>query len=338
MKRFEGPPKAKPKSQRSGAEAIRTPRKVRNTPPGATAKPALLSGGNPQIAKAEGNAAVQAYITAMPGWKRDVGRSLDALIVSAVPHVRKAVKWNSPFYGIKGEGWFLSFHCFAKYVKVAFFRGTALNPIPPGASKQEYVRYFDVHEGDPFDEALFSAWVRQASELPGERLSAQDGKRDTVQRLRSGKPATMTMKKATPFAKTSEAQDGGPSPSERIDARIAALGDWRGVTLARVRTLIREADPEAIETWKWRGVPVWEHAGILCTGETYKAVVKLTFAKGASLEDPSGLFNASLEGNTRRAIDLHEGDPIDARALKTLIRAAVALNMAAAAKRRRTRA
>ena len=122
---------------------------------------------------------------------------------------------------------------------------------------------------------------------------------------------------------------GGDSSSRLIDARIAALGDWRGETLARVRSLIKEADPEVVEEWKWRGVPVWEHAGIICTGETYKNVVKMTFAKGASLEDPSGLFNSSLEGNTRRAIDFHEGDRINKRALKALIRAAVALNTSA---------
>ena len=116
------------------------------------------------------------------------------------------------------------------------------------------------------------------------------------------------------------------SPSELVDARIAELGDWRGETLARVRGLIREADPDVVEEWKWRGVPVWEHAGIICTGETYKAAVKLTFARGAALDDPAALFNASLEGNTRRAIDLHEGDVIDEAAFKALIRAAVALN------------
>jgi hypothetical protein len=116
------------------------------------------------------------------------------------------------------------------------------------------------------------------------------------------------------------------NPSELIDGRIKDLGDWRGETLARVRALIKEADPEVVETWKWRGVPVWEHAGILCTGETYKAVVKLTFAKGAALDDPKGLFNSSLEGNTRRAIDIHEGDAIDEAAFKALIHAAVALN------------
>jgi hypothetical protein len=119
---------------------------------------------------------------------------------------------------------------------------------------------------------------------------------------------------------------GGDSPSRLIDARIKELGDWRGGTLARVRSLIKEACPDVVEAWKWRGVPVWEHAGIICTGETYKAVVKLTFANGASLADPSGLFNSSLEGNMRRAIDIHEDDKINERALKNLVRAAVAYN------------
>jgi hypothetical protein len=136
----------------------------------AAAKPALLSGGNPQIAKGYGDAPVQAYIAAMPGWKSDVGRRLDALIVRTVPGVHKAVKWNSPFYGIEGQGWFLSFHCFTKYVKVAFFRGAALRPAPPGESKHKDVRYLDIHEDDEFDEAQFAAWVKQASLLPGERM------------------------------------------------------------------------------------------------------------------------------------------------------------------------
>ena len=116
------------------------------------------------------------------------------------------------------------------------------------------------------------------------------------------------------------------SPSELIDARISELGDWRGETLSRLRTLIKQADPEVVEEWKWRGTPVWSHDGIICTGETYRSVVKMTFAKGASLKDPSGLFNSSLEGNVRRAIDFHEGDKIDEKALKALIRSAVALN------------
>jgi hypothetical protein len=135
------------------------------------------------------------------------------------------------------------------------------------------------------------------------------------------------MKNATTLKK-SGAQDGKgeESPSRLIDARIKELNDWRGETLARIRALIRQADPDVVEEWKWRGVPVWSHAGIICTGETYKNVVKMTFAKGAALEDPAGLFNASLEGNTRRAIDFHEGDKIDEKALKALIRAAVSLN------------
>ncbi len=129
----------------------------------------------------------------------------------------------------------------------------------------------------------------------------------------------------------------GDTPSRLIDARIKELGDWRGETLARVRRLIKQADPDVVEEWKWRGVPVWSHAGIICTGETYKNVVKMTFAKGAALEDPSGLFNASLDGNTRRAIDVHEGDRIDETALKALIRAAVALNMSVRAAARPVR-
>ena len=134
------------------------------------AKPTLLAGGNPQIAKADGDAPVRAYIAAMPGWKRDVGRRLDALIVRTVPGVRKAVKWNSPFYGIDGQSWFLSFHCFTAYVKVAFFRGTSLRPLPPAASKHKDVRYLDIRENDQLDEAQLAAWVKQASQLPGERM------------------------------------------------------------------------------------------------------------------------------------------------------------------------
>jgi hypothetical protein len=136
----------------------------------AAAKPTLLSGGNPQIAKGDGDAPVQAYIAAMPDWKRDVGRHLDALIVRTVPGVHKAVKWNSPFYGVEDQGgWFLSFHCFAKYVKVSFFRGTSLRPLPSGESKHKEVRYFDIREGD-FDEAQLAVWVKQASQLPGEKM------------------------------------------------------------------------------------------------------------------------------------------------------------------------
>jgi hypothetical protein len=134
------------------------------------AKPVLLSGGNPQIAKADGEAPVRAYIAAMPGWKRDLGRRIDALVELTVPGVRKAVKWNSPFYGSEdGEGWFLSFHCFTNYVKVTFFRGTSLSPVPPGESKHKEVRYLDIREGQ-LDEGKLADWVKQASQLPGEKL------------------------------------------------------------------------------------------------------------------------------------------------------------------------
>ncbi len=155
--------------------AKRTSRKPAKVAKKATAKrvaaqPALLSGGNPQIAKGYGDAPVQAYIAAMPGWKSDVGRRLDALIVRAVPGVHKAVKYNSPLYGMEGQGWFLGIHVFTKYFKVAFFRGASLHPVPPGESKQRHVRYLDIHEDDQLDEAQFTAWVKQASKLPGERL------------------------------------------------------------------------------------------------------------------------------------------------------------------------
>jgi hypothetical protein len=134
------------------------------------AGPRLLAGGNPQIAKAEGDTPVQAYISAMPDWKSDVGRRLDALIVRTVPGVRKAVKWNSPLYGMEGKGWFLGIHCFTNYVKVAFFRGASLRPVPPGESRSKDTRYLDIHEGDQIEEAQLASWVKQASQLPGERM------------------------------------------------------------------------------------------------------------------------------------------------------------------------
>ena len=133
-------------------------------------KPKLLSGGNPQIPKGDGDGPVQAYIAAMPGWKREVGRYLDSLVERSVPDVRKAVRWNSPFYGIEGQGWFLSFHCFTKYIKVTFLNGGSLRPLPPVASKYEHVRYFHIHEGDEPDEELLVSWLEQASGLPGEEL------------------------------------------------------------------------------------------------------------------------------------------------------------------------
>jgi len=164
-------------AKRAGAKETKSrktaPTLQPKSPSRRAAKPKLLSGGNPQIAKADGDAPVEAYIAAMPGWKQGVGRRLDALIVRTVPGVRKAVKWNSPFYGSprrQGQGWFLSFHCFTKYVKVTFFRGTSLRPVPPGESKHKEVRYLDIHEDDPLDEAQFAAWVKQGSQLPGERM------------------------------------------------------------------------------------------------------------------------------------------------------------------------
>jgi hypothetical protein len=152
----KSPPKAKPGASKAKPIKRRKGEKV-----------VLLSGGNPQIAKADGDGPVQAYIAAMPGWKRDLGKRLDALIVRNVPNVRKAVKWNSPFYGIEGQGWFLSFHVFTRYVKVTFFSGTSLRPVPPGASKHKGVRYFDIREGDELDEAQMASWVKQAAALPG---------------------------------------------------------------------------------------------------------------------------------------------------------------------------
>ena len=140
---------------------------ARKAAPKRAAKPTLLAGGNPQIAKGDGDAPVQAYIAAMPGWKRDVGRRLDTLVTRAVPDARRAVKWNSPFYGMEGDGWFLSFHCFTKYVKVTFFNGTSLRPLPPGSSRHPNVRYLDIRENDEIDEARLLDWVRQASRSTG---------------------------------------------------------------------------------------------------------------------------------------------------------------------------
>ncbi|MEI9954486.1 MAG: DUF1801 domain-containing protein [Pseudomonadota bacterium] len=163
--------KATPKAKSaSRASKRREPPGKSKSPPKAGGKaqpPKLLSGGNPRIAKADGDAPVQAYIAALPGWKRDLGRQLDALIVRSVPHVRKAVKWNSPLYGIEGQGWFLGVHTFTHYVKLAFFRGTLLRPLPPGASKGKDTRYLDIREGDALDEAQLTKWLKQAAALPG---------------------------------------------------------------------------------------------------------------------------------------------------------------------------
>ena len=152
---------------KSGGKASTPGGTARRPRPARAAVPPLLSGGNPQIAKADGDAPVRAYVSAMPGWKKHVGLRIDALIVRAVPSVRKAVRWNSPFYGVEGQGWFLNFHCFTNYVRVAFFRGASLDPVPPGESKDENVRYLDIREADQLDEARLLAWVKQASRLPG---------------------------------------------------------------------------------------------------------------------------------------------------------------------------
>lgn len=276
-------------------------------------KPKLLAGGNPQIPKGDGDRPVRAYIAATPGWKRDAGRRLDALIVRTVPGVQKAVRWNSPFYGVEGQGWFLAFHVFTKYIKVTFFRGTALRPIPPVESKDPNARYVHIHEYERLDEAQLASWIEQAAALPGWDLSSE------LQPL---------SKKEAPVS-----AENADSASKMIDARIRELGDWRGTVLKRMRKLIHEADPEVVEEWKWQkatspGTPVWSHDGGICTGETYKEVVKLTFFQGASLKDPAKLFNASLGGGTRRAIDIREGDRIDEAGFKKLMRAAVAFNVA----------
>jgi hypothetical protein len=155
---------------RGGAKAVKRRKAAPKSQPRKTAKPVLLSGGNPQIAKGYGDAPVRAYIAAMPGWKSDFGRRLDALIVRNVPGVQKAVKYNSPLYGMDGKSWFLGIHVFTKYIKVAFFRGASLRPVPPGESKQKNVRYLDIHEDNQLDESQFAEWVKQASELPGERM------------------------------------------------------------------------------------------------------------------------------------------------------------------------
>ena len=157
-------------AKRVAAKAVKPRKAAPKSQSRKATKPALLSGSNPQIAKAYGDAPVQAYIAAMPGWKSDVGRRLDALIVRTVPGVRKAVKWNSPLYGVEDQVWFLGIHCFTKYIKVAFFRGASLRPLPPGLSKQKEVRYLDIHEDGQLDEAQLAAWVKQASQLPGERM------------------------------------------------------------------------------------------------------------------------------------------------------------------------
>ncbi|MCT7352998.1 DUF1801 domain-containing protein [Streptomyces sp. 15-116A] len=157
-------------AQRPSERTTGTKRTARTAQAAPSAKPRLLSGGNPQIPKGDGDEPVQAYIEAMPDWKREVGRRLDDLVVRTVPGVRKAVRWNSPFYGVEGNGWFLSLHCFTRYVKVTWLNGSSLDPLPPGASKHEHVRYLDIHEDEELDEEQLRSWLLQAAELPGDDL------------------------------------------------------------------------------------------------------------------------------------------------------------------------
>lgn len=264
-------------------------------------EPRLLAGGNPQVAKADGDAPVQEWIAALSGWQRERARHVDTLVTRALPGVSKCVRWNSPLYGAEAGSWFLGLHVFKKYLKLAFVSGAALEPRPPGTSKQATVRYLDLHEHDELDEAQLADWVKQASRLPSERLRA--AKTERTPKVRAPASAASTL----------------------IDSRIAELADWRGATLAHVRVLIQRALPDVVEDWKWN-VPVWSLGGILCTGETYKSSVKLTFPKGASLPDPARLFNASLTGSTRRAIDLQQGSALDERAFAALLRAAAKAN------------
>ena len=283
--------------------------------------PVLLSGGNPQIAKADGDAPVRAYIAAMPGWKRAVGRRLDALIVRTVPGVRKAVKWNSPMYGVEGQGLFLGFHTFTRFIKVTFFNGTSLRPVPPGGTGKD-ARWIDVHEDD-LDEQQMASWVKQAAALRGWDPSAPRSNKSKESKM----PSPRTTRKAS-AAKSAPKKGAAITDASRlIDERIRELGGWRGETLARMRALIHEADPQITEEWKWDN-PVWSHDGIVCTGESYTKVVKLTFPRGASIADPSKLFNSSLAGNARRAIDIPEGAQVDAGKFKALVKAAVARNKA----------
>ena len=299
--------------------------------------PILLSGGNPQIAKGYGDAPVQTYIAAMPGWKRDAGRRLDALIVRTLPGVQKAVKWNSPLYGVEGQGWFLGIHCFAKYIKLAFFRGASLRPVPPVESKDEHTRYFHIHEDDQLDEAMLASWIRQASELPGWREGSSQRtavKESTMPGKTSKKSAKVATKaagkrvaaKAVKPRKAVARSSANMGASRRIDKKIADLGDWRGERLAQIRRLIHEVDPDVVEEWKWMGSPVWSHDGMYALANPHKGKVKLTFFHGARLPDPRKLFNAGLEGDTWRAIDFRETDTIDETALKALLREAVAYN------------
>jgi len=287
---------AKARTSNSPSAGKRLPRKA--------SKPAVLP-------KSDGDAGVQAYIASMEPWQAAIARCVDALVVKHMPGVRKAVRWHCPFYGVEGQGWFLAIAAFQYHVKLSFFKGTSLKPVPPiGECKES--RSLDVRESDKLDETQLATWIEQAASIPGW---------DGGSRRYGGSPLQEQSMKKSGAGK-------GQSASELISQRIAELGDWRGDTLGRIRQLIKEADPDVVEEWKWMGTPIWSHDGIICTGESYKNVVKLTFIKGASLKDPARLFNSSLDGNARRAIDIHEGQEVDASAFKALVRRAVVLNSA----------
>jgi hypothetical protein len=211
-------------------------------------------------------------------------------------------------------------NAFKAHANVGFFHGAALaDPAGLLEGNGKRMRHVKLRPGKDLDVGALGDLIETAYQDIRRRLGLV-----SVEKKTAGGAAMRQVAKSAKQGKSGTAK--AATPSQLIDARIEELADWRGETLARVRKIIKEADPDVVETWKWRGVPVWEHSGIICTGETYKAVVKLTFAKGASLDDPSGLFNSSLEGNVRRAIDIREGDKIDQKGLKALVRAAIGLN------------
>ncbi len=270
-------------------------------------------------------------IAELGDWRGETLGRMRKLIKEADPDVVEEWKWmGTPVWS--HDGIICTGESYKNVVKLTFSKGASLmDPARLFNSSLDgnVRRAIDIHEGDTVDASAFKALVRQAVALNSSGKS------------KASKRATTTMKKSKSGSKEGEE---GDSPAQLIDARIKELSDWRGETLARVRALIREADPDVVEEVKWRkpsnmlGVPVWEHDGIICTGETYRDKVKLTFVRGASLDDPSGLFNSSLEGNVRRAIDIREGDKIDEKALKALIRAAAALNTSKRATARPARA
>lgn len=233
----------------------------------AKASPRLLSGGNPQIAKGDGDRPVQAYIAAMPGWKRDVGILLDALIERTVPGVSKAVKWNSPFYGVEGQGWFVSFHCFTTFIKVGFFRGSSLQPLPPGESKQEETRYLHIREGDAVDEVQLASWIRQAAALPGWSSS-----------------------ETRPKAKLSTA--GARHPN--VDSYLGKSAQWQA-ELEALRNILLDA--KLVEEWKWNKPCYMLEGGNVASIARLKNHCWLMFFRGSLLKDSAGLLEQAGENS-----------------------------------------